>query len=82
MINSQHTAAAAALAMIGLSEPCPQTMSNGAIAANRLTRARIGLVHVMATLLPEEASREDIYHWLDEVLNLIDMAKINAEAAA
>ena len=80
MINAQHPATAAALAMIGRTEPYPQGMKTVAIAADRLNRARAGLVHVMATLLPEEASREDIYHWLDEVLNLIDMAKIDAEA--
>ena len=82
MINAQHPATAAALALFGQTEQYPQGMNNGAVIADKLSRARIGLVHVMATLLPEEASREDIYHWLDEVLNLIDMAKINAEATA
>lgn len=52
--------------------------------ADRMTRARDGLAHVMtdlATQLDDEQAAI-VYCWLSKVLTIVDIARIDAEASA
>ncbi|WP_250110233.1 nicotinic acetylcholine receptor subunit beta [Escherichia coli] len=52
--------------------------------AERMTRARNGLAHVMTDLLPLlEGEQAAIAHcWLSKVLTIVDIARIDAEGSA
>lgn len=47
----------------------------------RMTRTRAGLVYIMTELLPslDKEQGEELYCWLDKVLTLVDVTRIDAE---
>lgn len=49
--------------------------------AERLKRARSGLTHVMTEICPtlEAEQAEAVYCWLDKVLEIVDIARIDVE---
>ena len=52
--------------------------------AERMTRARDGLAHVMTDLVTQldDEQAAIVYCWLSKVLTIIDIARIDAEASA
>lgn len=62
----------------------PDSFSLAERTAERMTRARRGISHVMTELLPklEEDQQAELYCWLDKVLLLVDVARIDAEGEA
>ncbi|HEE4968231.1 TPA: nicotinic acetylcholine receptor subunit beta, partial [Klebsiella pneumoniae] len=52
--------------------------------AERMTRARNGLAHVMTDLSPHlDGEQAAIVHcWLDKVLTIVDITRIDAEASS
>lgn len=47
----------------------------------RMTRTRSGLVYIMTELIPslDKEQGEELYCWLDKVLTLVDVTRIDAE---
>ncbi|THH74068.1 nicotinic acetylcholine receptor subunit beta [Klebsiella pneumoniae] len=65
-------------------QPYPEDFTLAERTAERMTRARNGLAHVMtdlATQLNDEQA-EIVYCWLSKVLTIVDMARIDAEGSA
>lgn len=62
-------------------QPYPTGFTLADRTAERMTRARAGLVHVMTELLPGvgQEQSETIHYWLDAVLSIVDITKIDAE---
>ncbi|EBU4259704.1 nicotinic acetylcholine receptor subunit beta, partial [Salmonella enterica] len=52
--------------------------------AERMTRARDGLAHVMTDLVTQldDEQAAIVYCWLSKVLTIVDIARIDAEASA
>lgn len=62
-------------------EPYPNHFTQADRTRERMFRARTGLVHVMTELLPgiEQEQGEAIHYWLDAVLSIVDITRIDAE---
>ncbi|MFR6577995.1 MAG: nicotinic acetylcholine receptor subunit beta [Klebsiella pneumoniae] len=79
----RHPAEQEAEAMLSRVQPYPEDFTLAERTAERMTRARNGLAHVMtdlATQLSDEQA-EIVYCWL-RVLTIVDMARIDAEGSA
>ena len=80
----RHPAEQEAEAMLSRVQPYPEDFTLAERTAERMTRARNGLAHVMtdlATQLNDEQA-EIVYCWLSKVLEIVDMARIDAEGSA
>ena len=80
----RHPADLEAEAMLSHEQPYPDSFTLADRTAERMTRARNGLAHVMtdlATQLNDEQA-EIVYCWLSKVLTIVDIARIDAEASA
>ncbi|HBW5549136.1 TPA: nicotinic acetylcholine receptor subunit beta [Klebsiella pneumoniae] len=80
----RHPAELEAEAMLSREQPYPEDFTLAERTAERMTRARNGLAHVMtdlATQLNDEQA-EIVYCWLSKVLTIVDMARIDAEGSA
>lgn len=78
----RHPAELEAEAMLSRKEAYPDDFTLADRTAERMTRARNGLAHVMtdlATQLDDEQAAI-VYCWLSEVLTIVDIARIDAEA--
>lgn len=78
---NRHPAEVEAEAMLGHPQPYPEGFTFNDLTFARMERARLGLVHVMVNLLPavEDERKEDIHYWLDAVLTIVDITRIDAE---
>ncbi|EKZ5688496.1 nicotinic acetylcholine receptor subunit beta [Klebsiella pneumoniae] len=78
----RHPADLEAEAMLSREQPYPDSFTLAERTAERMTRARNGLAHVMTDLLPLlEVEQAVIVHcWLYKVLAIVEMARIDAEA--
>ncbi|KMK16759.1 nicotinic acetylcholine receptor subunit beta [Pluralibacter gergoviae] len=76
-----HPEAEIANAALLREESYPPNFTQAERTRERMTRARTGLVHVMSELLPsaEQEQGEAIHYWLDAVLSIVDITKIDAE---
>lgn len=80
----RHPAELEAEAMLSREQPYPEDFTLAERTAERMTRARNGLAHVMtdlATQLNDEQA-EIVYCWQSKVLTIVDMARIDAEGSA
>ncbi|QWZ03703.1 nicotinic acetylcholine receptor subunit beta [Klebsiella pneumoniae] len=80
----RHPAEQEAEAMLSRVQPYPEDFTLAERTAERMTRARNGLAHVMtdlATQLSDEQA-EIVYCWLSKVLTIVDIARIDAEGSA
>ncbi|MFZ2581118.1 MAG: nicotinic acetylcholine receptor subunit beta [Citrobacter portucalensis] len=80
----RHPAELEAEAMLSRKESYPDDFTLADRTAERMTRARNGLAHVMtdlATQLDDEQAAI-VYFWLSKVLTIIDIARIDAEGRA
>ncbi|ATN99072.1 hypothetical protein [Klebsiella pneumoniae] len=80
----RHPAELEAEATLSRVQPYPEDFTLAERTAERMTRARNGLAHVMtdlATQLNDEQA-EIVYCWLSKVLTIVDMARIDAEGSA
>ncbi|HBW0909966.1 nicotinic acetylcholine receptor subunit beta [Klebsiella quasipneumoniae] len=78
----RHPADLEAEAMLSSEQPYPDSFTLAERTAERMTRARNGLAHVMtdlATQLNDEQAAI-VYCWPDKVLAIVDIARIDAEA--
>lgn len=82
-IMFMHPTEREAQAMLCNPLPYPESFTLADRTAERMSRAREGLAHVMTVLLPaiNDAQREDVHHWLDAVLMIVETARIDAEAS-
>ena len=80
----RHPAELEADAMLSREEAHPGSCSLAGRTAERMTRARNGLAHVMTDLLPllEVEQAAIAYCWLSKVLTIVDIARIDAEGSA
>ena len=80
----RHPAELEAEAMLSREQAYPDDFTLADRTAERMTRARNGLAHVMTDLLPLlEVEQAVIVHcWLYKVLAIVDMARIDAEGSA
>lgn len=80
----RHPAELEAEAMLSRKEAYPDDFTLADRTAERMTRARNGLAHVMtdlATQLDDEQAAI-VYCWLSKVLTIVYMARIDAEGSA
>ena len=79
-----HPAELEAEAMLSRKESYPDDFTLADRTAERMTRARNGLAHVMTDLLPllEVEQAAIAYCWLSKVLTIVDIARIDAEGSA
>ncbi|WP_080213394.1 nicotinic acetylcholine receptor subunit beta [Salmonella enterica] len=79
-----HPAELEAEAMLSRKEAYPDDFTLADRTAERMTRARNGLAHVMTDLLPllEVEQAAIAYCWLSKVLTIVDIARIDAEGSA
>ncbi|HIH4824048.1 nicotinic acetylcholine receptor subunit beta [Escherichia coli] len=80
----RHPAELEAEAMLSRKESYPDDFTLADRTAERMTRARNGLAHVMTDLLPllEVEQAAIAYCWLSKVLTIVDATLIDAEASA
>ncbi|EEZ5657183.1 nicotinic acetylcholine receptor subunit beta [Escherichia coli] len=80
----RHTAELEAEAMLSREQAYPDDFTLADRTAERMTRARNGLAHVMTDLLPllEVEQAAIAYCWLSKVLTIVDIARIDAEGSA
>ena len=80
----RHSADLEAEAMLSREQPYPDSFTLAERTAERMTRARNGLAHVMTDLLPllEVEQAAIAYCWLSKVLTIVDIARIDAEGSA
>ncbi|EOY4401238.1 nicotinic acetylcholine receptor subunit beta [Klebsiella michiganensis] len=78
----RHPAELEAEAMLSRIQPYPDEFTLAERTAERMTRARNGLAHVMTELAPclDDDQAATVYCWLDKVLAIVDIARIDAEA--
>lgn len=80
----RHPAELEAESMLSRKEAYPDDFTLADRTAERMTRARNGLAHVMtdlATQLDDEQAAI-VYCWLSKVLTIVDIARIDAEGGA
>lgn len=80
----RHPADLEAEAMLSREQPYPDSFTLAERTAERMTRARNGLAHVMTDLVTQldDEQAEIVYCWLSKVLEIVDIARIDAEASA
>ena len=80
----RHPAELEAEAMLSRKESYPDDFTLADRTAERMTRARNGLAYVMTELAPrlDDEQAAIVYCWLDKVLAIVDMARIDAEASS
>ncbi|HBT4564100.1 TPA: nicotinic acetylcholine receptor subunit beta [Klebsiella pneumoniae] len=68
-------------AMLSRMQPYPEEFTLAERTAERMTRARNGLAHVMTELAPhlDDEQANTVYCWLNKVLSIVDIARIDAE---
>ncbi|HBR5192230.1 nicotinic acetylcholine receptor subunit beta [Klebsiella pneumoniae] len=79
----RHPAELEAEATLSRVQPYPEDFTLAERTAERMARARNGLVHVMTDLSPHlDVEQAVIVHcWLDKVLAIVDIARIDAETS-
>ena len=79
----RHPAELEAEATLSRVQSYPEDFTLAERTAERMARARNGLVHVMTDLSPLlDVEQSVVVHcWLDKVLVIVDMARIDAEAS-
>lgn len=79
----RHPADLEAEAMLSREQPYPDSFTLAERTAERMTRARNGLAHVMTDLSSHlDAEQAAIVHCLlDKVLAIVDITRIDAEAS-
>ncbi|HBR1160742.1 TPA: nicotinic acetylcholine receptor subunit beta [Klebsiella quasipneumoniae subsp. similipneumoniae] len=79
-----HPAVLQAEAMLSREQPYPEDFTLAERTAERMTRARNGLAYVMAELAPrlDDEQAAIVHCWLDKVLAIVDIARIDAEASS
>lgn len=78
----RHPSELEAEAMLSREQAYPDDFTLAERTAERMTRARNGLAHVMtdlATQLDDEQAAI-VHCWLSEVMTIVDIARIDAEA--
>ncbi|MGR6823610.1 nicotinic acetylcholine receptor subunit beta [Enterobacter sp. CCM 8630] len=80
----RHPSELEAEAMLSREQAYPDDFTLADRTAERMTRAREGLAHVMTDLVTQLDDEEAaiVYCWLSKVLTIIDIARIDAEASA
>ncbi|HDX9138753.1 nicotinic acetylcholine receptor subunit beta [Klebsiella michiganensis] len=80
----RHPADLEAEAMLSREQPYPDSFTLAERTAERMTRARNGLAHGMTDLSPHlDGEQAAIVHcWLDKVLTIVDITRIDAEASS
>ncbi|MEE2245442.1 nicotinic acetylcholine receptor subunit beta [Klebsiella pneumoniae] len=80
----RHPAELEADAMLSREQDYPDDFTLADRTAERMTRARDGLAHVMTDLVTQldDEQAAIVYCWLSKVLTIIDIARIDAEASA
>ncbi|MDZ3015044.1 nicotinic acetylcholine receptor subunit beta [Klebsiella quasipneumoniae] len=80
----RHPAELEAEAMLSRKESYPDDFTLAERTAERMARARNGLVHVMTDLSPYlDVEQAVVVHcWLDKILAIVDIARIDAEGGA
>lgn len=83
-IINRHPAELEAEAMLSHEQPYPEDFTLAERTAERMTRARNGLAYVMTELAPrlDDEQAAIVHCWLDKVLAIVDIARIDAEASA
>ncbi|MDK9387209.1 nicotinic acetylcholine receptor subunit beta [Klebsiella pneumoniae] len=78
----RHPADLEAEAMLSREQPYPDSFTLAERTAERMTRARNVLAHVMTDLSPHLDVEQAVVVrcWLDKVLAIVDIARIDAEA--
>ncbi|MFM2745082.1 nicotinic acetylcholine receptor subunit beta [Klebsiella variicola] len=76
----RHPAELEAEAMLFRKQPCPDSFSLAERTAERMTRARNGLAHIMTELAPrlDDEQAAIVHCWLDKVLAIVDITRIDA----
>lgn len=79
-----HPAVLQAEAMLSREQPYPEDFTLAERTAERMTRARNGLAYVMTELAPrlDDEQAAIVHCWLDKVLAIDDIARIDAEASS
>lgn len=80
----RHPSELEAEAMLSSEQDYPDDFTLADRTAERMTRARDGLAHVMTDLVTQldDEQAAIVYCWLSKVLTIIDIARIDAEASA
>ena len=80
----RHPAELEAEAMLSRKEAYPDDFTLADRTAERMTRARNELAHVMTDLANQldDERAAIVYCWLSKVLEIVDMARIDAEGSA
>lgn len=80
----RHPSELEAEAMLSREQDYPDDFTLADRTAERMTRARDGLAHVMTDLVTQldDEQAAIVYCWLSKVLTIIDIARIDAEASA
>ncbi|HDC4299292.1 nicotinic acetylcholine receptor subunit beta [Enterobacter kobei] len=80
----RHPSELEAEAMLSREQDYPDDFTLADHTAERMTRARDGLAHVMTDLVTQldDEQAAIVYCWLSKVLTIIDIARIDAEASA
>ncbi|HBR6930612.1 TPA: nicotinic acetylcholine receptor subunit beta [Klebsiella pneumoniae] len=80
----RHPADLEAEAMLSREQPYPDSFTLAERTAERMTRARNGLAHVMTDLSPhlDDEQAAIVHCWLDKVLTIVDITRIDAEASS
>ena len=80
----RHPAELEAEAMLSREQAYPDDFTLADRTAERMTRARDGLAHVMTDLVTQldDEQAAIVYCWLSKVLTIVDIARIDAEASA
>lgn len=80
----RHPAELEAEAMLSREQPYPEDFTLAERTAERMTRARNGLAYVMTELAPrlDDEQAAIVHCWLDKVLAIVDIARIDAEASS
>ncbi|EME1440180.1 nicotinic acetylcholine receptor subunit beta [Klebsiella pneumoniae] len=79
----RHPAELEAEATLSHVQPYPEDFTLAERTAERMARARNGIVHVMTDLSPYlDVEQAVVVHcWLDKVLAIVDIARIDAESS-
>lgn len=80
----RHPSELEAEAMLSREQDYPDDFTLADRTAERMTRDRDGLAHVMTDLVTQldDEQAAIVYCWLSKVLTIIDIARIDAEASA
>ncbi|MGE6587343.1 nicotinic acetylcholine receptor subunit beta [Raoultella planticola] len=80
----RHPADLEAEAMLSREQPYPDSFTLAERTAERMTRDRNGLAHVMTDLSPhlDDEQAAIVHCWLNKVLTIVDITRIDAEASS